>query len=151
MYKADFGKGRQIDLNAFGATFYAQNSLRFAKTWTAELSGVYVAPSIMMGTFKTKGMGGVDLGVQKQIMNGNGTIKVSGTDLFHTFRFKATSDFAGQTTNVLARWEAQQFKVNFTWRFGSTTVKGAKQKTGSAEDENKRAQQQGGGIGIGNN
>jgi hypothetical protein len=105
----------------------------------------------MMGTFKNKGMGGVDLGLQKQILKGNGTLKASGTDLFRTFRFQATSDFAGQTTRVLARWEAQQFKVNFTWRFGSTTVKGAKQKNGSAEDEKKRAEQQGGGIGIGNN
>jgi phage baseplate assembly protein gpV len=152
MYKADFGAGRKVDLNAFGAVFYAQNSVRFAKVWTAELSGVYVAPTVMMGTFKTKGMGGVDLGLQKQILKGNGTIKVSGTDLLHTFRFRATSDFAGQTTNVVSRWEAQQFKVNFTWRFGSTTVKGAKQKNGAADEESKRAEQGGnGGIGIGNN
>jgi hypothetical protein len=128
-----------------------QNSLRFAKTWTAELSGVYVAPSIFMGTLRSKGMGGVDLGLQKQILKGNGTLKISGTDLFHTFRFRGESDFAGQKMNILARWEAQQFKANFTWRFGSTTVKAAKQKTLGAEDENKRAQQQGGGIGIGNN
>ncbi len=149
MYKADFGQGRQIDANAFGGTLYAQNSVRFAKTWTAELSGVFVAPSLMMGTFKTKGMGGIDLGLQKQILKGNGTLKVSGTDLLHTFRFRGTSEFAGQTTKVLARWESQQFKANFTWRFGSTTVKAAKQKTTSAEDEKKRAEQQGGGIGIG--
>jgi iron complex outermembrane recepter protein len=151
MYKADFGTGRKIDLNVFGAVAYVQNSIRFAKTWTAELTGVYVAPSVMMGTFKNKGMGGLDLGLQKQILKGNGTLKISGTDLLHTFRFRATSDFAGQTTRVLARWESQQFKLNFTWRFGSATVKGAKQKNGSAEDEKKRAEQQGGGIGIGNN
>jgi hypothetical protein len=128
-----------------------QHSLRFAKTWTAELSGVYVAPSIFMGTFESKGMGGVDLGLQKQIFKGNGTIKLSGTDLFRTFRFSGSSDFAGQKLDVLARWESRQFRANFTWRFGSTTVKGAKQKTLGAEDENKRAQQQAGGIGVGNN
>jgi iron complex outermembrane receptor protein len=150
MYEADLD-GRKIDQNAFGGTAYVQNSIRFAKTWTAELTGVFVAPTLMMGTFETKAMGGVDVGLQKQIFKGNGTIKVAGTDIFKTFRFKATSDFAGQKTNVLARWEAQQFKVNFTWRFGSTTVKAAKPKTLGAEDEKKRAEQQGGGIGIGNN
>lgn len=149
-YKANL-EGRKIDLNAFGGTLYMQHSLRFAKVWTAELSGVYVAPSIFMGTFKSKGMGGVDLGLQKQIFKGNGTIKLSGTDLFRTFRFSGASDFAGQKLDVLARWESQQFKANLTWRFGSTTVKAAKQRSTAAEEEAKRAQQQGGGIGIGNN
>lgn len=150
MNKANFGPGRVVDVNAFGATFFAQNTLRFAKVWTAELTGVYVAPTVFQGTFKSQGMGGVDLGLQKQIFKGNGTIKLSGTDLFRTFRFRATSDFAGQVTKVNARWEATQFKVNLNWRFGSTTVKSAKQKSGAAEDEKKRAEQGGGGIGIGN-
>jgi hypothetical protein len=150
MNRADFGAGRVINVNALGATAFAQNSIRFGKVWTAELTGVYVAPTVFQGTFKSKGMGGVDLGVQKQIFKGAGTIKVSGTDLFRTFRFRATSDFAGQVTKVNARWEATQFKINLNWRFGSTTVKAAKQKSGAAEDEKKRAEQQGGGsIGIG--
>ena len=149
-YKANL-EGRTIDLNAFGGTLYMQHSIRFAKTWTAELSGVYVAPSIFMGTFKSKGMGGVDLGLQKQILKGNGTLKIAGTDLFRTFRFAGTSDFSGQKLDVLARWESQQFKVNFSWRFGSTTVKAAKQRSTAAEEEAKRAQQSAGGMGMGNN
>ncbi len=152
MNKADFGQGRTIDVNAFGAVAYMQNSLRFAKTWTAEVTGLFIAPTVQQGTFKSKAMGFVDLGVQKLIFAGNGTIKASFTDVFRTFRFDATSDFVGQKTNVIARWEAQQFKVNLSWRFGSTTVKGAKQRTTAAEEEAKRAQQSGGGgIGIGNN
>ena len=150
-YKADFGKGRTIDADAFGAQFYAQNSLRFAKVWTAEVSGFYSAPTLYQGSFKAKSIWSVDAGVQKQIFGGNGTIKASLSDVFHSFRINATSDFVGQVTKFTMRPETQQFKLNLTWRFGSTTVKGAKQKTGSAEDEKRRAEQQGGGIGIGNN
>jgi hypothetical protein len=151
MNRANFGAGRTINVNAFGATVFAQNSLRFAKTWTAELSGVFVAPTVFQGTFRSKAMGGVDVGLQKQVLGGNGTVKLSGTDIFRTFRFRGTSDFAGQITRVNARWEATQFRINFNWRFGSTTVKGAKQRATAAEEEAKRAQQGGGGIGIGNN
>lgn len=151
MYQADFGTGRKIDANAFGAVFYAQNSLRFAKVWTAEVSGFYSAPTLYQGTFKAKSIWSMDAGVQKQIFGGNGTIKASFSDVFHSMRIQATSDFAGQVTRFTMRPEAQQFKLNLTWRFGSTTVKGAKQKSSAAEEENKRAQQQGGGIGIGNN
>ena len=83
MYEADID-GRKIDQNAFGGTAYVQNSLRFGKTWTAELTGVFVAPTLMGGTFQSEAMGGVDIGLQKQIFKGNGTIKLSGTDLFRT-------------------------------------------------------------------
>ena len=150
MYQADFGAGRKIDANAFGAVFYAQNSVRFAKVWTAEVSGFYSAPTLYQGTFKAKGIWSVDAGVQKQIFGGNGTIKAAVSDVFHTMRIQATSDFAGQLTRFSMRPEAQQFKLNLTWRFGSTTVKGAKQKSSAADDELKRAEQSGGGgIGIG--
>ena len=152
MYNADFGQGRKIDANVFGATLFAQNSLRFAKVWTAEVSGFYNAPTIYQGTFKAKSLWGVDAGLQKQIFKGNGTIKASVSDIFKGINFNATSDFAGQVTKVYARPETRQFKLNLTWRFGSTTVKGAKQKSGAADEESKRAEQGGGsGIGIGNN
>lgn len=151
MYKADFGQGRTIDANVFGATLFAQNSLRFAKVWTAEISGFYNAPTIYQGTFKAKSLWDVDAGLQKVIFGGNGTLKASVSDIFKGINFRATSDFAGQLTKINARPETRQFKLNLTWRFGSTTVKSAKQKAISAEEENKRAQQSGGGLGIGNN
>lgn len=151
MYKANFGQGRTIDANVFGATFFAQNSLRFAKVWTAEVSGFYSAPTLYQGTFKAKGLGSVDAGLQKTIFGGNGTLKASVSDVFKTIKFRATSDFAGQTTKIFANPETRQFKLNLTWRFGSTTVKGAKQKASASEEERKRAEQQGGGMGIGNN
>ena len=149
-YNADFGDGRKVDLNAFGFNFFAQNSLKFAKTWTAELSGFYNAPTIYSGSFKGKSMYSVDAGLQKQVMKGKATIKASVSDVFRTMRFRATSDFAGQTTKITSRWESRQFKLNFNLRFGNNGVKPARQRSGGADDELKRTQQSG-GMGIGNN
>jgi iron complex outermembrane receptor protein len=150
IYKADFGNGRKVDLDAFGFNFFAQNSLKFAKTWTAELSGFYNAPTIYQGSFKGRSMYSVDAGLQKQIMKGRATIKTSVSDVFRTMRFRATSDFAGQTTRISSRWESRQFKLSFNLRFGNNGVKPARQRSGGAEEEQKRVQQSG-GVGIGNN
>lgn len=147
-YNADFGNGKTVDLAAFSFNFFAQNSLKFGKTWTAELSGMYNAPTVYMGSFKARSMWSADAGLQKGVMGGKGTIKASVSDVFGTMRFLGTSEFAGQVSKVNQSWESRQFKLSFTMRFGSTTVKAAKQKTGSAEDEMKRAQQSG-GIGVG--
>ncbi len=146
-YKADFGTGRKVDVNAFGFNLFVQNSLKFAKTWTAELSGFYNAPTIYMGSFKGKSMYNVDAGLSRQVMKGKAVVKASVSDVFHTMRFRATSDFAGQVMKFTYRPESQQFKLSFTYRFGSNTVKAARQRSSGAEDELKRVQQSGGIMG----
>ncbi|MEO7983611.1 MAG: TonB-dependent receptor [Bacteroidota bacterium] len=148
-YKADFGAGRMVDLNAVGFNLFAQNSLKFAKTWTTELSGFFNAPTIYMGSFKGKSIYNVDAGLSKQVMKGKGTIKASLSDVFHSMKFRATSDFAGQTTKINFSSESRQFKLSFNYRFGNSGVKAARQRTGGAEEELKRVQQSS-GVGIGN-
>ena len=149
-YHADFGSGRKVDLDAFGFNFFAQNSVKFAKTWTAELSGFFNAPTIYQGSFKGRSLYSVDAGLQKQVFKGKATIKTSVSDVFHTMRFRATSDFAGQSTRFSSRWESRQFKLSFNFRFGNNGVKPARQRSGGADDELKRVQQSN-GVGIGNN
>jgi len=71
-------------------------------------------------------------------------IKASVSDIFNTMRFKGTQDFTGQHSDVLARWESRQFKLNFNYRFGNSQVKAARQRKAAIEDENKRTQNSGG-------
>ncbi|MBI3139819.1 MAG: TonB-dependent receptor [Sphingobacteriales bacterium] len=146
-YKADFGTGRKVDLAAFGFSLFAQNSLKFAKTWTAELSGFFNAPTIYQGSFKGKSIYNIDAGISKQVFKGKGTIKAAVSDVFHTMRFRATSDFAGQIMKINFLAETRQFKLSVNYRFGNNGVKPPKQRTGGAEEELKRAQQSGGVIG----
>lgn len=149
-YKADFGAGRKVNQSAFGFSFYAQNSLSFAKTWTAELTGFYNAPTIMQGAFRSRTLWSMDMGLQKQIMQGRATIKASVSDVFNTLRFQGTTDFAGQRTTINSNWETRQFKLALSFRFGNNGVKAARQRSGGAEEETKRAQGGGGGgMGIG--
>jgi len=146
-YKADFGTGRKVDLDAFGFNLFVQNSLKFAKTWTAELSGFYNAPTIYQGSFKGRAIYSADAGISKLVMKGKATVKASVSDVFNTMRFRATSDFAGQTTQFSFRQESRQFKLSVNYRFGNNGVKPARQRASGAEDELKRTQQSGGVIG----
>lgn len=149
-YKANFGEGRTIDLKPFAVTVYAQNSLRFAKTWTAELTGFYNSPTVWQGAVKANAMWSVDAGLQKQLFNNKATLKASVSDVFNSMKFKGHTDFAGQKGDVDVKWESQQFKLSLNFRFGSNTVKAARQRNTGAEEETKRVQQSNGGMGIGN-
>ncbi len=145
-FKANFGPGREVNLDVFSYNLYMQNSVKIGKTWTAELSGFYTSPSIWQGTFESKSMGGIDIGAQKTILKGKGTIKTTVTDVFNTMRWSGTSNFAGQFMRASGKWESQQFRMNFSYRFGNSQVKAARQRKNALEEENKRTQS-GGGIG----
>jgi len=146
-YKADFGPGRKVDQSAFGLVLYAQNSYKFGKTktWGAELTGFYVAPTIQQGAFRSNSLWNVDGGLSKLIWKNKGTIKLSYSDIFNSFHFTGKQEFAGQLTRVNANWESQQIKLNFVYRFGSNQVKAARNRNIGAEEENKRTQ---GGTGL---
>ena len=147
-YEADFGVGRKVNLDAFAYNFYGQTSYKVTKTLTAELSGWYASPSIWQGTFKSRGMGGIDGGFQQVVFKGKGNVKLSVSDIFKTMRWYGESNFAGQFMRANGNWESRQFKINFTYRFGSTQVKAARQRKTGAEDESNRVGggTQGGGI-----
>lgn len=146
-YKANFGQGREVNLDVVSYNVFMQNSLKIGKTWTAELSGFYSSPSIWQGTFKSKSIGGMDIGAQTTVLKGKGTIKATFTDIFKTMRWSGSSDFAGQFLRASGTWESQQFRLNFSYRFGNSQVKAARQRKNALEEENKRTQG-GGGIGA---
>lgn len=146
-YKAELEE-RTIDLDAITFGVYAQNSLVFAKTFTAQLTGMYNAPAVYMGTYKSNAVWSIDAGLQKKIWNGKATIRTSVSDLFRTLRYTGTTDFAGQQTISASRFESRLFKLGFTYRFGNNQVKPSRQRSTGAEEENKRVQQGGSGFGL---
>lgn len=143
-YRSDYGAGRKLSLDVYAVNFYVMNSYRFAKGWTAELSGFYSSPAIWQGTVKSAAIWSADAGVQKQVLNGNGTIKVSMTDLFKTLKWSGNSNFAGQDVAVAGSSESRQLRINFTYRFGNNNIKAARQYKTGMEDENSRTHGSGG-------
>jgi iron complex outermembrane recepter protein len=148
-YKANLGVGRNIDISAWAFRFFTQNSLKIGKTWTAELTGMYNAPTVMMGTFKMKSMWNIDAGVQKQLFAGKATLRASVTDIFRTLKFDGETVFAGQETRNMFRWESRQLRLNFVYRFGNNQVKAARQRATGVEEENRRVNGGGGTTPIG--
>jgi hypothetical protein len=135
-----------VNLDVVAFNFYSQHSFKLGHGLTGELSGFYSSPSIWQGTFESDAMWGVDAGLQKSILKGKANLKASVSDVFGTMKWGGTSNFAGQYLRASGGWESRQFKLNFTYRFGSTQVKAARQRKTGLEDENKRVGNQGGGI-----
>jgi iron complex outermembrane recepter protein len=145
-YVADFGPGRIVDLDVIVFKVYMQHSFNMGKDWKGEISGWYVSPSIWQGFSRSSKIWSADAGLQKSILKGTGNIKISVSDIFQSMRWKGVSKFAGQHIIAKGGWESRLLKLNFTWRFGSTQVKAARQRRTGAEEEGKRVQSENSGI-----
>ncbi len=138
MFKADYGNGRNINLDVFAYNLYGQVAYKINDWLSAEVSGWYTSPSIWQGTFKSIAMGGIDAGLQARVLKGKGNFKLSVGDIFRTMKWGGSSNFAGQDVKAYGRWESQQLRLNFTYNFGNNKIKTRQRKT-AAEDETRRA------------
>jgi iron complex outermembrane recepter protein len=145
-YKAKFDDGKTINLSVNSLSLYGQQSFTIAKGLTGEISGWYSAPSIWGGTFKSSAMGGIDMGVQKQVLKSQGTVKISVTDIMRTMRWRGISDFGGSYIDARGGWESRQLRFNFSYRFGNKQVKAARQRNRGNEAESKRIKSGTGGF-----
>ena len=137
-YKADFGANKKVDLSIFAYSFYTQQTFKVLEGLSFELSGFYNSPTIWGGTFKTEALYSADVGVQKSLFKKKGNIRVTYTDIFHTQKFRAISDFGGAYLDVSGESESRQLRINFTYRFGNNQVNSARQHKMGSEEETKR-------------
>lgn len=150
IYKARFPDGKTINAKATSGSFFAQNTLTLKPGYNIEVSGFYQLPTIWGGTFESNGIGGMDIGFSMPLFNNNATVKFSYTDLLHTMKFRGVSNFGAAYIVASGRWESQQFKMNFSWRFGNKQQRAAADKKAGNAEEQQRAKKSGqGGFGVG--
>jgi hypothetical protein len=77
-------------------------------------------------------MGSLDVGIQKKILDGNGSLKLSYSDLFLTANWVGFNDAVdGLIVHTFTERETRIIQLNFNYRFGKNTVKSSRsRKTG---------------------
>jgi iron complex outermembrane recepter protein len=138
-YNISYFKGsvnnKAVDLTVPNFNMYMENTFTIGKGWSAQMSGWFSGPSIWGGTFRSKSMGNMDIGLQKQLFDNNATLKFTLTDVFLTNRWYAISDFGGSYLDGNGGWESRQFRVNFSYRFGSNQIKSKRERKTGLETE----------------
>ncbi|MCW3464329.1 TonB-dependent receptor domain-containing protein [Chitinophaga nivalis] len=133
-----------VKLSAAGFFGRTQQTFTLSKDISAEATFFYVSPQVSEeGLFRMKSMCSLDLGLQKKVLKGKGTLKLNITDVLRTNYFRGTFDNAGRYNSVYSKWDAQQVRLAFTYRFGNTQVKAARNRQTGLEAEQNRVKQGG--------
>jgi outer membrane receptor protein involved in Fe transport len=120
----------------FGNT---QHTFTLGKGYTAEASFWYNSRQISQeGLFKMNPMYAFNLGVQKTVLKKKGTIRLNVNDVFNTQRFGGTYSVTNRSVKLANNWDSRQVRVSFSYRFGNSNVKEARNRKTGLEDEQNR-------------
>ena len=133
--RATFEDGNTIDLRATSYNIFMQNTFKFNKTTSFELSGFFNGPSVWGGTFRNKPMGGMDVAFQKTFLSDKLVLRLAYGDILRTMRWRGISQYAGLYMDASGLWESRTARINLTWKIGNQKLK---EKKASQVDEFKR-------------
>lgn len=128
----------KLEIKQTSWNMYASNQFTLPKGFSAEISGWYNSRAFY-GLYAAKPMGMLNAGLQKNIMNKKGTIRLNVNDIFWTNRFRGKAVYKDIDFSVRSQWPSRQFRLTFTYNFGNQNVKGARQRNTGSDDLQKRA------------
>lgn len=133
-----------VKLSSPGFFARTQQTFTLSKDLSAEATFFFVSPQVTdEGLFRMKSMSSLDLGASYKVLKGKGTLKLNVTDVLKTNYFRGSFDNAGRYTSIYSKWDAQQVRLSFTYRFGNTNVKAARNRQTGLEAEQNRVKQGG--------
>lgn len=135
---ADFENLGNLNVSTNNFNLYHQSTFLLPADWAIEVSGWYNSPGIWGAVYETAQQGSLDFGVKKKIFSGRGNLKASYTDVLLTAPWSAVQDFGGFVSQGSGGWESRAFRFNFTYAFGSQTVKDARKRKVGLDDELNR-------------
>ena len=114
------------------------NSFRFGEGWRADISGRFsndqVAAQLLIKSYAI-----LNCGVQKQILDGKGNIKIAANDVLFTQRGNGIINNLNQTNaDWNSKYDSRSVTIAFSMRFGQSTSNKKKRNSSGSDDEQNR-------------
>lgn len=122
---------------------YTNNNFTLPKGFRAELTFWYQSRQVY-GFFDLKSMWTLGAGIQKNVLDDKGTIRLNAQDIFWTGPPRATSTYNAYREDFTVQRETRQVSISFTYRFGNNKISANRRRQSGAEDEKRRVGNQGG-------
>jgi iron complex outermembrane recepter protein len=132
------GKNDPIDLEYTSFMVNVTNTFTFKKGFSGEISGFYRGKSIEQLSI-SQPMYFMGFGLQKQVMKGNGTIRMNVRDPFHWQQYRGRTRYSDIDVKIHNMWDNRNLTVTFSYRFGKNTVAQARKRNSATNEEQNRA------------
>ncbi|TCC91045.1 outer membrane beta-barrel family protein [Pedobacter hiemivivus] len=117
-------------------SFNTQNSFKAGKGYSMELSAFWYSGSVY-GISTYKASYAVSTGIQKQIFNDKGSIKLMVNDVFQTNRYQEQTFFQNIDMNTDKRLDSRRAMLSFSYRFGNQNLSKKERKSASEDIQSR--------------
>ena len=132
--------GGPIDVNVSFYTLngYIEQNFKLGHGFAVQASSWFNTPGYW-GVMRSKAMGSVDLGASKKCLHDRGEIRLRVGDIFSTSGWRGSNKFTPGLIFVgSGSGEMPTVTANFSYRFGRSEIKGARDRKTGLEDEKSR-------------
>ncbi|RZK49692.1 MAG: TonB-dependent receptor [Pedobacter sp.] len=135
-YQGDIGSNN-LNLSRVSYQINSVNSIKLTATTSAEVSANYQSKGYY-GPLDFNGVFVLNMGIQKQIMNRQASLRLNFNDVFFSNRTDAKTALNGYNEFFLQKRETQVMNLSFSYRFGKSNGNNTRRQ-GAAEEEKRRA------------
>jgi len=115
----------------------ADQTFLFPENFKVLLSAQYYSPSVS-GLARTLSGSQIDIGATKTFLNKRATLSFKARDIFFGNRYRSILQYNNVNTTWNNEWESRRFSLGFTYLFGNSNIKAARErKTGTGSEENR--------------
>jgi iron complex outermembrane recepter protein len=126
-----------IDLAYTSFSVNVTNSFTLGKGLTAELTGFYRHKSLEQ-LARMEPIYQMSLGLQKQVLQGKGTVRLNVRDPFAWQKFAGHNQYGYVDMKFKNRPDVRQVTATFSLRFGKQTQQTQRRRSGSSQEEQSR-------------
>lgn len=130
--------GAAIALSQTSFTVMTTQQFKLSKTLAGELNGRFRS-GWLDGLMRAKAVGYMGAGLSKQMMKGNGMLRLTVRDVFYSQKFRADSRYGNVDFNFQQTADTRVVSLGFTYRFSKgKKMAPVKRTAGSAGEEEQR-------------
>lgn len=135
--KAPNLNGLSLNSSQVTGNMYMQHNFTLSSLVSADASFYYSTPQIE-NAFKLKSFFTSDAGIRYNFPNKNGNLKLGVSDIFHTQKPRIVSILEGNEYSIKQWSSSTSVRLTFTYRFGKSSVKSARNRETALDAEQKR-------------
>ena len=135
-----FGTLENRTQSSWGINGYISQNFNLGKQWNADISGWYNFQNATT-IYRSKALGSINLGLSKKVFKDQATIKLAITDLLNTQRWEQTATTNTLDLSTYRKWESRNISVSFSFRFGNSKIKSARDRETGSSSEMDRIKQ----------
>ena len=136
--KIAFDQFRNLELKQIAGRMSLQQRFKMPYSITGEISGYFNSRRLSNANEISRAISQVDIGLQKVFSKGKATLRIAVSDIYKGGQFRSVQDYEGFYLNNYGYYESRLLKVNFTYKFAESSVKGPRNRNSALENENSR-------------